>query len=113
MSGAGGASDAEGFPPEGSAPDGNGGLSLLDLTYDDSLSDLERIARYGTSAIALQRLVHVKLMVDTARLVGCVRAREWWAVGAARPLCPSPRRALPAPPRAASRLRATSSSPCS
>lgn len=48
------------------------GPTLADLTYDDTLDDIERIARYGTSNVALQRLVHVKLMVDTARNVGCV-----------------------------------------
>jgi hypothetical protein len=46
------------------------GPTIADLTYDDTLDDLERIARYGVSNVALQRLVHVKLMVDTARSVG-------------------------------------------
>ena len=51
------------------------GPTLADLTYDDTLDDIERIARYGASNVALQRLVHVKLMVDTARSVGCVCGR--------------------------------------
>ena len=46
------------------------GPTIEDLTYDDTLTDLERIARYGASNVALQRLVHVKLMVDTAKSVG-------------------------------------------
>jgi len=41
-----------------------------DLLYDDTLSDLERIGRYATSSIALQRLVHVKLISETAHEVG-------------------------------------------
>jgi serine/threonine-protein phosphatase 4 regulatory subunit 1 len=45
-------------------------LELSDLTLDDGLDDLHRIERYATSAIALQRLVHVKLMAETAREVG-------------------------------------------
>jgi serine/threonine-protein phosphatase 4 regulatory subunit 1 len=48
----------------------SGGPTIEDLTYDDTLEDIDRIVRYGTSNVALQRLVHVKLMVDTARCVG-------------------------------------------
>ncbi len=47
-------------------------VELADLTFDDALPDIDRIGRYSTSAIALQRLVHVKLMTETARVVGCV-----------------------------------------
>lgn len=43
-----------------------------DLTFDDSLDDMQRIARYATSAIALQRLVHVKMMAETAKAFGYV-----------------------------------------
>jgi serine/threonine-protein phosphatase 4 regulatory subunit 1 len=46
------------------------GPSFEDLLYDDTLSDLERIGRYATSSIALQRLVHVKLISETAHEVG-------------------------------------------
>ena len=52
--------------------DEDDGPSFDDLLYDDTLSDLERIGRYAVSAVALQRLVHVKLMGETARAVGCV-----------------------------------------
>ena len=48
------------------------GPSFDDLLFDDTLTDLERIGRYATSAIALQRLVHVQLMSETAHTVGCV-----------------------------------------
>lgn len=52
-----------------------GAMELQDLTLDDSLPDHDRIAKYATSAIALQRLVHVKLMAETARDVGYVLPR--------------------------------------
>jgi serine/threonine-protein phosphatase 4 regulatory subunit 1 len=48
----------------------NVGPFFEDLLYDDTLSDLERIGRYATSSIALQRLVHVKLISETAHEVG-------------------------------------------
>lgn len=51
---------------------GNDVPSFDDLLFDDTLDDLERIGRYATSAIALQRLVHVRLVGETARAVGCV-----------------------------------------
>ena len=50
----------------------DGGPSFDDLLFDDTLDDLARVGRYATSAIALQRLVHVRLMGETARAVGCV-----------------------------------------
>lgn len=34
--------------------------------FDDTLNDLQRIATYSTSKIALQRLVHVKLLTSVA-----------------------------------------------
>lgn len=37
-----------------------------DLSIDDSLDTLERVQRYGTSNIALQRLVHVKMLTEAA-----------------------------------------------
>jgi hypothetical protein len=52
--------------------------------FDDSLDDLQRIATYSTSKIALQRLVHVKMLTNVAEtfplqvggwVVGVV---GWW-----------------------------------
>lgn len=48
-----------------------------DLTVDDDLPLLERVVRYSRSQIALQRLVHVKMLAETAEIVGYVfRERE-------------------------------------
>jgi hypothetical protein len=44
-----------------------------DLTVDDDLPILDRIVRYSQSQIALQRLVHVKMLGETAELSGYVR----------------------------------------
>jgi serine/threonine-protein phosphatase 4 regulatory subunit 1 len=41
-----------------------------DLTIDDDLPILDRIVRYIQSQVALQRLVHVKMIAETAELVG-------------------------------------------
>ncbi len=41
-----------------------------DLTLDDSLDDLERVRRYAVSSIALQRMVHVKMMGEVAQQFG-------------------------------------------
>ena len=41
-----------------------------DLAIDDRLGDLERIQKYAHSNIALQRLVHVKMLAETAKAVG-------------------------------------------
>lgn len=49
------------------------GPTFEDLAIDDSLSDLERVVKYACSNIALQRVIHVKMLQDTARAVGCVR----------------------------------------
>jgi serine/threonine-protein phosphatase 4 regulatory subunit 1 len=43
-----------------------------DLTVDDDLPILDRIVRYSQSQIALQRLVHVKMLGETAELSGYV-----------------------------------------
>jgi hypothetical protein len=43
-----------------------------DLTVDDDLPILERVVRYSRSQIALQRLVHVKMLAETAEIVGYV-----------------------------------------
>lgn len=47
------------------------------MTFDDSLDDLHRIARYGLSAIALQRLVHVKMMADVAANEGYDKTKQF------------------------------------
>lgn len=44
--------------------------TFQDLTIDDQLTDLQRIVRYTKSNIALQRLVHVRLLADVAEAVG-------------------------------------------
>jgi hypothetical protein len=86
------------------------GPTIDDLTYDDSLSDLERIARYGCSAVALQRLVHVKLMVETAKSVGCARERARCVPRQRRP-SHGPRPSPPLNASAASLARTPSSTP--
>lgn len=45
-------------------------LRFEDLTVDDDLPLTDRIARYCRSGIALQRLVHVKMLAETAEIVG-------------------------------------------
>lgn len=52
------------------APDPNAALRFEDLTIDDDLSLLDRVVRYVRSGIALQRLVHVKMIAETAKAVG-------------------------------------------
>eukprot|EP00555_Chaetoceros_dichaeta_P001685 CAMPEP_0198277726 /NCGR_PEP_ID=MMETSP1447-20131203/66000_1 /TAXON_ID=420782 /ORGANISM="Chaetoceros dichaeta, Strain CCMP1751" /LENGTH=1037 /DNA_ID=CAMNT_0043972769 /DNA_START=143 /DNA_END=3256 /DNA_ORIENTATION=+ len=52
------------------APDPNAALRFEDLTIDDELSLLDRVVRYVRSGIALQRLVHVKMIAETAKTVG-------------------------------------------
>ncbi len=42
-----------------------GGPTFEDLSIDDELTQLQRLVRYSSSSIALQRLVHVK--------VGCAK----------------------------------------
>lgn len=44
--------------------------TFKDLTLDDKLDDVQRIVQYATSAIALQRLVHVRMLADTAARAG-------------------------------------------
>lgn len=48
-----------------------------DLTVDDDLPIIERMVRYTNSQIALQRLVHVKMLAETAELSGCVPKHGW------------------------------------
>lgn len=52
------------------APDPSAALRFEDLTIDDDLSLLDRVVRYVRSGIALQRLVHVKMIAETAASVG-------------------------------------------
>jgi hypothetical protein len=60
-------------PPAVAAPQGPGQEMVLrfeDLTIDDELPPLERLSRYVCSSIALQRLVHVKMLSETSVAVG-------------------------------------------
>lgn len=59
----------EGAPPPDAGGD-NAALRFEDLTIDDDLPLLERVVRYCRSGIALQRLVHVKMLAETAETVG-------------------------------------------
>jgi serine/threonine-protein phosphatase 4 regulatory subunit 1 len=58
----------EGGPP--TAEEANNALRFEDLTIDDDLPLLDRVVRYCRSGIALQRLVHVKMLAETAETVG-------------------------------------------
>ncbi|CAB9500227.1 protein phosphatase 4 regulatory subunit 1 [Seminavis robusta] len=60
------------------APDGEDDESLRfeDLTVDDDLPLLDRVVRYCRSSIALQRLVHVKMLAETAETVGSAPTLE-------------------------------------
>ena len=60
------AEDSEGFPGDDSS------VKFEDLTVDDDLPILERVVKYSKSQIALQRLVHVKMLAETAALSGYV-----------------------------------------
>ncbi|KAI2504012.1 regulatory subunit [Fragilaria crotonensis] len=59
--------NTEGLPGE---DEHNSALRFEDLTIDDDLPLLERVVRYCRSGIALQRLVHVKMLAETAETVG-------------------------------------------
>lgn len=50
-------------------------LRFEDLTVDDDLPLTDRIDRYCRSGIALQRLVHVKMLAETAEIVGYVKVK--------------------------------------
>lgn len=53
-----------------------GGPTFEDLSIDDELSQLERVVRYSTSSIALQRLVHVKVSACVRRTLATCRSRR-------------------------------------
>jgi hypothetical protein len=40
-----------------------------DLSIDDNMSQLDRVVKYSTSTIALQRLVHVKVSLRCCNIV--------------------------------------------
>ena len=44
-----------------------------DLIIDDTLSDLDRVVKYGTKSLALQRLVHTRMIGRVSKLEGCVK----------------------------------------
>lgn len=48
------------------------GVRFEDLTVDDDLPIVERLTRYSHSQVALQRLVHVKMLAEAAELAGYV-----------------------------------------
>ncbi|CAM9695084.1 unnamed protein product, partial [Chrysoparadoxa australica] len=48
----------------------SGAPTFDDLSIDDNLTQLERVVKYSSSGIALQRLVHVKMLAETASAVG-------------------------------------------
>ena len=58
------------------AGDDDDSLRFEDLTVDDDLPLLDRVVRYCRSSIALQRLVHVKMLAETAETVGTVPTLE-------------------------------------
>ena len=71
------AANGDTSPPAGATPaaaaaaaGGPGALRFEDLTIDDSLPPIERVTRYCRSGIALQRLVHVKMLGEVAAQVG-------------------------------------------
>ncbi|KAG5179202.1 hypothetical protein JKP88DRAFT_247621 [Tribonema minus] len=51
-----------------------------DLSIDDNLSQLERVVKYSTSSIALQRLVHVKAMRSIVPLFEALSMDEEYVV---------------------------------
>ena len=54
------------------ADDAAAALRFEDLTVDDDLPIIDRIVHYTSSQIALQRLVHIKMLAETAELAGYV-----------------------------------------
>lgn len=58
----------EGLPANNEGDDSS--VRFEDLTVDDDLAILERVIKYTQSSIALQRLVHVKMLSETAIMIG-------------------------------------------
>lgn len=58
--------------PDEDAEDESSSVRFEDLTVDDDLPIIERVVRFSRSGIALQRLVHVKMLAECAELAGCV-----------------------------------------
>lgn len=57
-------------PDEGLPEDDSSSVRFEDLTVDDDLPIIDRVVRYTRSSIALQRLVHVKMLAETSELAG-------------------------------------------
>lgn len=55
---------------EGAVTPGDDTARFEDLTVDDDLPIIDRVSRYCRSEIALQRLVHVKMLAECSELVG-------------------------------------------
>lgn len=51
-------------------PEDDSSVRFEDLTVDDDLPIIDRVVRYARSSIALQRLVHVKMLAETSELAG-------------------------------------------
>jgi len=58
--------------PDEDEIDESSSVRFEDLTVDDDLPIIERVVRFSRSSIALQRLVHVKMLAETAELAGYV-----------------------------------------
>lgn len=54
---------------EGNMESVQGGPTFDDLSIDDDLTQLERVKKYCTSSIALQRLVHAKVSTSAVEKV--------------------------------------------
>ncbi|RHZ13836.1 hypothetical protein DYB26_012096, partial [Aphanomyces astaci] len=52
------------------------GATFEDLAIDDTLTDLERVVRYVHSNIALQRVIHVRMLEETAVAAGSDLPRQ-------------------------------------
>ena len=61
--------------PSEQAPVGDATVRFEDLTVDDDLPIIDRIVRYCNSQVALQRLVHVKMLAEAAELAGYVEKK--------------------------------------
>jgi hypothetical protein len=56
--------------PEGLTLAEEDAMRFEDLTVDDDLPVLDRVVRYTRSQVALQRLVHAKMLAEMAELAG-------------------------------------------